>query len=150
MHIDQSPEGGKFRAVAASGMDGQVGLWGSADLLGVQVDANGEIDQASATVCDGVILTTEGRKTLSDGTQNEVIGGRKYTVFTNAEFVEAEAAASPALSAGDKVWSQANGDVDVTATPGVGAVFLGFVMADIGGGESRLVLNVGLREPSAA
>lgn len=150
MHIDQAPEGGKFRAVAASGMDGQVGLWGDADLLGVQVDANGEIDQASATVCDGVILTTEGRKTLSDGTHNEVVGGRKYTVFTNAELTEAEAAASPALAAGDKVWSQANGDASVSGTPGAGAVFLGFVMADIGGGGSRLVLNVGLREPAAS
>jgi hypothetical protein len=150
MHIDQAPEGGKFRAVAATGMDGQVGLWGSADLLGVQVDANGEIDQASATVCDGVILTTEGRKTLADGTQNKVVGGKKYTVFTVAQLTEAEAAAAPTLAAGDKIWSQADGDVDVTATPGVGAVFLGFVMADANGGASRVVLNVGLREPSAA
>ena len=151
-HVDAPPEGGKFRAVAAAGLDGTAGAWGDGDLLCVQVDANGELALGSATVCDGVILTSEGRSVqAADATAHkDVVGGRKYTVFRIATIVEAEVGSSPALSAGDKVWAQASGDASVSATPGVGAIFLGFVMADVEGGGSRLELVVNGREPSAA
>jgi len=136
MRPDKAPEGGKFRATAAAALDGTAGAWGDADMLCVNFDANGDLIASAATTGVGVIWTKEGRKPLSDGTENQVIGGRKYTVFTFAEFVEAETAASPALSAGDALYATASGDV--TTTPGVGDIYIGTVL----GGGSRLLINV--------
>lgn len=136
MRIDQAPEGGKFRAVAAAALDGTAGAWGDADMLCVALDASGDLIVSSAGTGIGVIWTKEGRKPLSDGSENEVIGGRKYTVLTFAELVEAEIGSSPALSEGDDIYATALGDV--TTTPAVGDIYIGSVL----GGGSRLLVNV--------
>ncbi len=138
MFPDQTPEGGKFRAVAASALDGEAGVWGSADMLCVTLDSSGELILSSAGDCDGVIWTSEGRKAAS--VPAEVIGGKKYTVFTNAEFTEADLAASPALSAGDRLYATDLGDI--TASPAALDIFIGVVVDD------RLVVNVS--QPASA
>lgn len=136
MRIDQAPEGGKFRATAAAALDGTAGAWGDADMLCVQFDASGDLVVAAAgDNCDGVIWTKEGRIPLADGTDNEVIGGKKYTVFTFCELVEAEIGASPALSAGDAIYATAAGDVGGVTT---GDIYIGTVLA----GGSRMIVNV--------
>ena len=139
MRIDQAPEGGKFRAIAASALDGTAGAWGDADMLCVQFDASGDlIESAAGDNCDGIIWTKEGRK---DGTvtnpDNEVVGGRKYTVFTFCELVEAEIGSSPSLSEGDTLYATATGDVKVTGSA-AGDIFIGTVTA----GGSRIVVNI--------
>lgn len=136
MRIDKAPEGGKFRATAAAALNATPGAWGDADLLNVAFDASGDLVAAAATNVVGVIWTKEGRKPLSDGSDNEVIGGRKYTVFTYAELVEAETAATPALVAGDLLYGAAA--ATVTDTPGAGAIFVGAVL----GGGSRVLINI--------
>lgn len=149
MHPDQVPEGAKFRAVAASALDGTAGAWGDGDMLCVTLDGSGELIVAAAATAIGVIWTREGRKDPGDGTTTfkNVIGGKKYTVFTGTvEFVEAEVGSSPALSVGDKVWAKANGDVGTSAV--AGDRFIGWVVADREGNGSRLVVDVG-RETDA-
>jgi len=143
MRIDQAPEGGKFRATAAAALDGTAGAWGDADMLCVTFDASGDLVVAALGTAIGVIWTKEGRKPLSDGSDNEVIGGRKYTVFTYAELVEAEIGSSPALSEGDEVWATAAGDV--VTSPATGAVYIGTVLS----GGSRMIVNVNGRPASA-
>ena len=139
MFPDQAPEGGKFRAVASASIDAEAGVWGSADLLCVTLDSSGELILATAGDGDGVIWTSEGRKGVS--VPASVIGGKKYTVFTNAEFTEADLAASPALSAGDFLYATAAGDV--TASPATGDIYVAAVVDD------RLLVNIGGRPPSA-
>lgn len=140
MRIDQAPEGGKFRAVAASALDGQVGTWGDADMLCVSLNSSGELIASEVGTGIGVIWTKEGRKPLSDGSENEVIGGRKYTVITFGELVEAETS-TPALVAGDHLYASANGIIDLT--PAVGDIYIGTVLSD----GSRIILNVRGRNP---
>ena len=136
MRIDQAPEGGKFRATAAAALDGQVGTWGDADMLCVDLDSSGKIIASELGTGMGVIWTKEGRKPLSDGSENEVMGGRKYTVFKFAELVEAEGS-TPTLSAGDNLYAGASGIVDTT--PAVGDVYVGTVLY----GGSRVIVNFG-------
>lgn len=139
MHPDQTPEGGKFRATAAAALNGTAGAWGDGDMLCVQFDASGNlIVSAAGDNCEGVIWTAEGRKTSVPvlAADKEVIGGRKYTVFKSAEFVEAETASGPALAAGDVLYATAAGDV--TTTPALGDIYVGTVFA----GGSRLLINV--------
>lgn len=140
MRIDQAPEGGKFRAVAASALDGQVGTWGDADMLCVSLNSSGELIASEVGTGIGVIWTKEGRKPLSDGSENEVIGGRKYTVITFGELVEAETS-TPALVAGDHLYASANGIIDLT--PAVGDIYIGTVLK----GGSRIILNARGRNP---
>jgi len=135
MRIDQAPEGGKFRATAAAALDGQVGTWGDADMLCVDLDGDGKIIASELGTGVGVIWTKEGRKALSDGSENEVIGGKKYTVITFGELVEAEGS-TPSLSAGDNLYASANGIVDIT--PAVGDVYVGTVLY----GGSRILVNM--------
>jgi len=135
MRIDKAPEGGKFRAVAATALDGQVGTWGDADMLCVNFNTAGEIIASEVSTGVGVIWTKEGRKPLSDGSENEVIGGRKYTVFKFAELVEAEVG-TPTLSAGDNLYASATGIVDIT--PAVGDVYIGTVLDN----GSQIIINV--------
>jgi hypothetical protein len=149
--VDKAPEGGKFRATAAASIDATAGAWGDGDMLAVTIDGSGEIILATATNCMGIIFVPEGRRNTDAGTaEKAVIGGRKYTVFQQCELVEAETAAGPALAVGDEIWAEAAGDVDVTATPGVGSIWIGQVLADNSGGGSRVYVNVGLKEASAA
>ena len=135
MRIDQAPEGGKFRAIAAAGLDGQVGTWGDADMLCVDIDTSGKFIASELGTGVGVVWTKEGRKQLSDGSENEIIAGKKYTVFTFAELVEAEGG-TPSLSAGDNLYAGASGIVDIT--PAVGDVFVGTVLY----GGSRIIVNM--------
>jgi len=134
MRIDQAPEGGKFRATAAAALDGEVGTWGNADMLCVGFDSSGEIVASGVGTGVGVIWTKEGRKPLSDGSENKVIGGRKYTVLTFAELVEAETS-TPALSAGDNLYAGAAGIVN--ATGAAGDIYVGTVL----NGGSRIIIN---------
>ena len=139
MYPDQAPEGGKFRAFAAAALDATAGAWGEADMLCVQFDASGDlIVSAAGDNCDGVIWVSEGR--LAASIPATVIGGKKYTVFTNAEFTEADLAASPALSAGDVIYATAAGDI--TATPANGDIYVGTVVGE------RLLVNINGRPPS--
>jgi len=141
MRIDQAPEGGKFRAEAAAALDAQAGLWGDADMLCVQFDANGDLVVAAAgDNCDGIIWTKEGRRDVNN--DNLVIGARKYTVFTNCELVEAEIGSSPALSEGDVIYATAAGDV--TLSPATGDIYIGTVL----NGGSRIIVNVNGRPQS--
>jgi len=147
MRVDQAPEGGKFRAVASASIDATAGAWGDGDMLCVDLDASGELILSTLLDCVGVIWTPEGRRATDAGTSEKlVIGGKKYTVFFQCELVEAEIGASPALSAGDQVFAVAAGDVDVTATPGIGAVWIGHVML----GGNRIFINVNLKPPGLA
>ncbi len=142
MRIDQAPEGGKFRAEASAAIDGTTGAWGDADMLCVQFDANGDLIVATAgDNCDGIIWTKEGRLEGTD--DGDVIEGRKYTVFTFCELVEAEIGSSPALSEGDAVYATAAGDV--TLGPATGDIYIGTVL----NGGSRMIVNVNGRPASA-
>ncbi len=133
MFPDQAPEGGKFRAKAATALDAQAGVRGSTDMLCVDFDASGDLVLGAAgDNCIGVIWTNEGRIAVS--VPAAVIGGKKYTVFTFAEFTEADLASSPALSAGDEIYCTAGGDI--TLTPAAGDIYIGAVIDD------RLVINV--------
>lgn len=146
MRVDQAPETGKFRATASASIDATAGAWGDGDMLCVTIDSSGEIILATATDCMGVIYVPEGREPADDDSHKNVIGGKKYTVLSICELVEAEIGTSPALSAGDTIWAEAAGDVDVTATPGIGSIFVGKVL----NGGSRVRIHVGLTEASAA
>lgn len=136
---------GRFRAPAAASMDGDPGVWGDGDLLCVQVDTNGELVAADATHCDGFIWTQEGRtldtRYNTAAAIKNIIGGKMYTVFQNVELSDAEGAASPALTLGDRVFAAAAGDVAVAA---VGAIYIGVVLTNenIPGGL-KLVCRVG-------
>ena len=137
MRIDSAPEGGKFRAYAAAALDGTAGAWGDADMLCVVLDGSGDLIVSSAGSGMGVIWTKEGRKSGTvTNPDNEVIGGRKYTVFTNVLAVEAEVGSSPALSEGDDVYATNGGDV--TTSGATGDIYIGSVLA----GGSVLVINV--------
>jgi len=140
---DQAPEGGKFRATAAAAIDGTTGAWGDADMLCVALDASGQLILATNNDVVGVIWTPEGRKVAADGSHKDVIGDRKYTVFTRAEFVEVDTAASPALTAGDKIYATASGDVLDTGMT-TGDVFVGAVIADANDAGGRLLIDIGL------
>ncbi len=141
MRVEEAPEGGKFRAVAASGLDGTAGAWGNSDFLCVTIDGNGEIAASSAGDCDGVIWTKEGRK---DGVanNNQVIGGKKYTVIQRGLLTETEDATSPALSAGDDLFATASGDI--TASPATGDIYVGSVLSN-----GKMTVNVNGRPASA-
>lgn len=139
MRPDKMPDGGKFRAKAAAALNAQAGLWGDGDMLCVQLNTSGEIIVA-ATLADaeGVIWTPEGRR--SDiANYKSVMGGKHYTVFTFAEFVEVEVGnTSPALSAGDSVWATTGGDVVVEGSAATGAIYIGSVLD----GGSRMLVNI--------
>lgn len=147
MRPDQTPEGGKFRATAAAALDGTTGAWGDADMLCVALDASGQLIAANNDDVIGVIWTPEGRKTASDDSHKDVIGDRKYTVFTRAEFVEVDTAASPALTAGDLIYATASGDVLDTGMT-TGDVFVGMVVADANDAGGRLIVDIDLLPPA--
>lgn len=139
MRVDQAPEGGKVRLTAAAALDGVAGAWGDGDMLSVALDGNGDLIASGIADSIGVIWTPEGRHnfTATAATYKNVIGGKKYTVFQRAEFVEANVGTSPALASGNKVYATTAGDVLTTGA--VGARFLGFVSND-----GRLIIDVGL------
>lgn len=142
-HISEAAIGGKFRAVAAAALDGVVGGFGDADLLCVSIGAGGEIVVGTATICDGVIWTREGRSSES-ATPNAIIGGRTYTVFTRAQIAEMEVGAG-AFSAGDAIYARAAGDATAGPTGGAGAKYVGVMTTD-----NILVVDVGLRNDGTA
>lgn len=140
---DNIMSNGRFRAVAHADLDGDAGVWGDTDLLCVQVDGDGLLIAADADNCDGVIWTPEGRRNThyqSLATSKLLIGGKRYTVFTDIELADMEIGTSPTLAAGDRVFSGAAGD----AVVGGSGVYLGVVVdnENIPGGLV-LVLRVG-------
>ena len=143
--IAKAPEGGNFRARAATALDATDGTWGGGDLLCVKVDGSGELIVATALECDGVIWLPESRTHASQTLANfqQAIGGKVYTVFTWAEIQE-----MTNVAVGDKVYAGAAGVVTIGtgATSTADAVFLGIVLPDDtvpGGAGIRMVLNVG-------
>lgn len=132
--IDKAPEGGNFRATAAAALNGTAGIWGVGNLLNVTTNAGGELVVAGLADADGVILTSEGQD-ADLAANKDVIGGRQYTVFRRAELVEVATFTGITLSAGDLVYADAAGNIDLT--PGVGAIFVGWVLL---GGE-RMVID---------
>lgn len=147
MKPDQVPEGGKFRATAASALDGTAGAWGDGDMLCVQFDSAAQLILAgTGDNCEGVIWTSEGRKDLGLAADKKVIGGRKYTVFTFAEFVEADTATSPTLAEGNEIYAAASGDIVFFSAAATGDVYVGTVL----NGGSRLLINVNGRPTKPA
>jgi hypothetical protein len=144
--VDSAPEGGKFRAFAAAGLDGTAGAWGIGNLLGVRVDASGTISLGGASTTVGVILTTEGKRDSTHANYKKVVGGSRYTVMRRAIFTECDQWASPALTAGDVLYAAANGDV--TTTPSDEAVLLGYAVKGQGTGGLMFVLDVGSAAPA--
>jgi hypothetical protein len=138
---DKVPDGGKFRARAAAALDGVAGAWGDGDLLGVGFDANGELVVGTATDTVGVVWTREGQRKPDAASYKQLVGGRVYTVFHTAEFVEMEVGAAPP-AAGDELFALAAGDAGASAA---GAIFLGWI-DDTG---SRLILRVNGRPVGA-
>jgi len=139
---DAVVDGTRFRARAAVSLDGDAGVWGDGDLICVQVNGDGEIEAASADNCDGVIWTPEGRISshrVAEADLKKAVGGRVYTVFERAEIAEMEVGTSPTLSAGDRVYAVASGDVSTTNQSGV---YLGVVIPNDVTGGLKLVLRV--------
>jgi len=139
--IDKAPEGGKFRATAAAGLDATAGAWGDGEFLNVSVDASGTLALGTASDTVGFIVTSEGQD--ADAAANKtVIGGRVYTVFFQCEIVEASTFTAPTVSAGDELWCIAAGDIATTGT--IGDIFLGYVLL----GAERVVINLHSRPVS--
>lgn len=132
---DKLPNGGKFRAVAAAGLDGTAGAFGDGDLLGVKIGASGTLELAAAADCIGVIYTPEGKRDSSLADYKDVIGGKTYTVIRRGEIVEM-GGSTPTVAAGDYLFADAAGSAAGSAA---GAIFLGWV-DDTG---ERLILDVG-------
>lgn len=130
----------RFRGVVAANL---TGVWGDAtdpDLICVDLDASGNLVAAGAGAAKGVIWTPEGKSDSSVANYNVALAGSVMTVFVNAEFT-GTFDGTPALVAGEEVWSAASGDV-VDAAPGVGGQLIGF-MAASDEGDPRFILNVG-------
>ena len=139
---DAVVDGTRFRARAAASLDGDAGVWGDGDLMCVQVNGDGELEAADADNCDGVIWAPEGRIStfrVAEADLKKFVGGRVYTVFERAEIAEMEVGTSPALSAGDRVYSVAAGDVSTTNQAGV---YLGVVVPNDVTGGLKLILRV--------
>lgn len=148
MRPDATTEGGSFRAVAASGMDGTAGAWGDGDMLTVTLDGSGELVVGTLVDVVGVIWTPEGRKATVGGvTEKDVIGGRKYTVFTRALFADVDLDASPAIGVGDEVWATAAGDVLVTGEA-TGAIWIGQRLADVNAVAGMLLVDINRKVPA--
>jgi hypothetical protein len=139
--VDSAPDGGKFRAFAAAGLDGTAGAWGEGNLLCVRLDASGTIALGAATTTVGVILTSEGKRDNTHANYKKVVGGGRYTVLKRAILAECDHWASPALAAGDVLYAAASGDV--TTTPGDDAVLIGYAVKGDGTGGLIFVLDVG-------
>lgn len=131
--VDQAHGAGKFRARASASLDGTAGAFGDGDLLCVAFDGSGELVLSDGTDVAGVIWTRESKTNADIANFKQVVGGRVYTVFSRAEFVEMEQGDNP--GAGTALYGAAAGDVGAT---GVGLVFVGWV--DDSG--SRLILAV--------
>lgn len=138
---------GRFRAVAAAGLDGETGTFGTTDtdgvgdLLAVQVNGSGELALATVDSCDGVIWVPEGRRSthrVTEVEQKTVIGGKTYTVFERAIIAEMETGEDP-LAAGDRVYSAAAGGISTSDDSGV---YLGVVLSNPITGGTKLILRV--------
>ncbi len=140
MRVDQAPEAGKTRATAAAAINGQIGLWGDADMLVVALNASGLLILPTGPGdVYGVIWLGEGVKNTEGATALAVVGGRKYTVFKRAEFVEVEEGGTP-LIVGQALYA------DAAPAGGIGAngKYVGTVLADKNGTAGRLVVDIGL------
>ena len=144
--IDSAPEGGKFRAYAAAGLDATAGAWGDGNLLCVSIDASGTLALGTASACDGVIVTTEGKRDSTAAGYKNVVGGNPYTVLRFAEMVELDGWASPAAAVGDVFYAAASGDVTTTASDE--ATVVGKVVQGDGTTGMKFVLDVGGSMPS--
>lgn len=139
--IDSAPEGGKFRAKAASALDGTAGAFGQGDLLAVAINGSGELIAAGASTAEGIILTTEGKRDNTAANYKKVVGGQFYTVFKFAEMVECDQWTSPTVSAGNTLYAAASGDATTTASDE--AVILGKIVQGGGSAGMKFVLMVG-------
>lgn len=156
--VSEADVGGKVRAKAAAGIDGQAGLWGGPtgeeNLLCVEFDANGELILATGPDCAGVIDVTEGRGPQAVDLANfrQVIGGKFYTVFKRAVIQEI---GDGTVTAGDDLYVHAStaGDIRVGAAGGAGDSYIGTVLPDpsvAGGAGLKLELDVNFYAPGTA
>ena len=99
-----------FRGVPAANLTGLFGDATTPNLIFVKSDASGNLIAGAQGDALGVIDCTEGKKDPSLANYNVAQAGMSYTVFTSAEFTEADD-----LSAGDEIWTQTAGDVAVAA-----------------------------------
>lgn len=127
---------GRFRGVVKSDT-AITGLYGTgADLVNVTTDAGGELVLAGQGLAEGVIWTPEGKADSGVANFNVAAAGTVVTVYTHAEFVDT------GLTVGDKVWSDAAGDIATSATA-VPTQQIGMVVLnDPAKGGERFVINI--------
>lgn len=133
----------RFRGVVASALTGQFGSDAAPELICVNIDGNGQLIAATQGNAIGVIDCTEGKSDPSVANYNVAAAGSVVTVFVDAEFVGdfTENTSSASLTAGERVWSIASGQID-DAAPGAGEIQqIGF-MVDSDQGGARFILNV--------
>lgn len=150
--FDKVPEGGKFRAEAASGLDGTAGAWGDGDLLCVDLDSSGQLVAGTSTGVFGVISTSEGRRDnhyVAAADQKKVVGGYRYTVMRIGEILDAATFSTQAYAAGDNLYAAASGGVATDGPAGTGDVYLGTIVPrEEDSTQLRVVVN--LRGQAAA
>lgn len=145
--FDKAPEGSKFRAEAASGLDGTAGAWGDGDLLCVTLDASGQLVLGTATEVYGIISTSEGRPNthyVAAADQKKVVGGYRYTVVRNGEILDAATFTTQAFAAGDKLYAAASGGVNTAGPAATGNIYVGDVIGREGDStQLRVVFDIG-------
>lgn len=150
--FDKVPEGGKFRAEAASALDGTAGAWGDGDLLAVTLDASGQLIVAQKTDIFGVISTSEGRRNthyVAAADQKKVVGGNRYTVMRIGEILDAATFSTQAYAAGDNLYAAASGGVATDGPATTGDIYIGTVVPrEEDSSQLRVVVN--LRGQAAA
>ena len=127
----------RFRGVVSVDITGVFGAT-VPDLVMVDLDSSGELVVSPASTAKGVIWTPEGKSDSSVANYNVALAGSVMTVMVYGEIVGP--IASPALVAGETIWSGAIGDV-VDSVPANPAQIVGFVMAS-SSGDPRLVMAV--------
>lgn len=144
--FDKAPEGGKFRAEAATTLADSAGAWGDGDLLIVTVNANGQLAAGSATDAYGVISTSETRRDthyVAAADQVKVVSGYRYTVLRQGEILDAATFSTATFAAGDKLYADADGGVASAASASNGAIYIGTVVPrEEDSAQLRVVVDV--------
>lgn len=127
----------RFRGVVSVNITGTFGDT-VPDLVCVDLDGSGELVVSAAGVAKGIIWTPEGKSDTGVANYNVALAGSVMTVLVYGEIVGS--IASPALVAGETIWSAAAGDV-VDAVPVNPAQKVGFMLAS-SEGDPRLIVAV--------
>jgi hypothetical protein len=127
----------RFRGVVSVDITGTFGAT-VPDLCMVDLDSSGELVVSPVATAKGVMWTPEGKSDSGVANYNVALAGSVMTVMVFGEIVGP--IASPALVAGETIWSAAIGDI-VDSVPANPAQIVGFVMAS-SAGDPRLVMAV--------